>query len=220
MITVIARRHHELTPVLHDELGCYRHKVFIKHLGWQLDAGDALPGREFDQFDHADTRYIIALDALQRVHGCARLLPTSQPYLMSEVFGFLCDRAVPRRSDTWEISRFAASSLENGKLPMRVFWNSLHNAWALGATEVVAVTTPALERYFLRHGVQLSRLGQPQRVNRDHVVALSFPAYQKNGRAALHAQSAAVASLNQAFLRAGSALAHQAERPQAYAVSE
>ncbi|KZO49346.1 MULTISPECIES: hypothetical protein [Pseudomonas] len=46
-----------------------------------------------------------------------------------------------------------------------------------------------------------SRLGQPQRVNREHWLALDFPAGQKNGRAALYTQSAAVASLNQAFLR-------------------
>ncbi|WP_347905802.1 acyl-homoserine-lactone synthase [Pseudomonas purpurea] len=215
MITVISRHRQELTPALHDDLGRYRHNVFVKQLGWELNTSSPLPDREFDQFDHADTRYIIALDRDQRVHGCARLLPTTQPYLLSDVFGFLCDQAVPRRSDTWEISRFAASALENGKLPMRVFWNSLHSAWSLGATEVVAVTTPSLERYFLHHGVQLRRLGQPQRLNRDHVVALSFAAYQKNGRAALHAQSAAVNSLNQAFLRSGSALAHQAEQAQA-----
>ena len=73
---------------------------------------------------------------------------------------------------------------------MRVWWNSLHHAWSHGANQVVAVTTPALERYFLKNGVQLSRLGAPQRVNNDLVVALRFPAWQKNGRIALHADSA------------------------------
>jgi acyl homoserine lactone synthase len=203
MITVIARHHHELSPSLHDDLGRYRHKVFIKNLGWELKTSGSLPGREYDQFDHHNTRYIVAVDPHQQVHGCARLLPTTQPYLLSEVFGFLCDQPVPRHNDTWEISRFAASRLEEGKLPMRVFWHTLHDAWRMGATEVVAVTTPALERYFLRNGVQLSRLGQPQRTHTDHVVALSFPAKQKNGHTALYAQPAAVTSLNQAYLRAG-----------------
>lgn len=201
MITVISRHESQLSPALRDDLGRYRHAVFIKQLGWQLPAGTRRPGHEVDQFDHTDTRYTLALDSEEKVHGCARLLPTTQPYLLSEVFGFLCDRPLPRQDDAWEISRFAASPLEDGKLPMRVFWHTLHTAWTLGANSVVAVTTPALERYFLRHGVALSRLGQPQRVNRDHLLALDFPAYQKNGRAALYTQSAAVASLNQAFLR-------------------
>lgn len=220
MITVITRHHHELSPDLHDDLGRYRHKVFIKHLGWQLESTGALPGREFDQFDHNETRYIIALDPQQQVHGCARLLPTTEPYLLSEEFAFLCDQPAPRRNDVWEVSRFAASALEQGKLPMRVFWHSLNTAWELGANEVVAVTTPALERYFLRNGVLLRRLGQPQRVNQDHVVALSFAAYQKNGRAALLAQSAAVTSLNQAFMRNGPARSFRTEPLRTQAVSE
>lgn len=220
MITVIARHHHALSPSLHDDLGRYRYKVFIKTLGWPLNTSGALPGREYDQFDHGDTRYLIALDAHQHIHGCARLLPTTQPYLLSEVFGFLCDQPVPRRSDTWEISRFAASRLENGKLPMRVFWSTLHDAWCMGATEVVAVTTPALERYFLRNGVQLSRLGQPRRTATDQMVALSFPAYQKNGRAALYAPSAAVTSLNRAFLRDGPIGAFPTDHPAFQAVRE
>ncbi len=220
MITVISRHHHELSPSLHDDLGRYRHKVFIKRLGWQLASGSALPGREFDQFDHNETRYIIALDPQQHIHGCARLLPTTEPYLLSEEFAFLCDRPAPRRNDTWEISRFAASALEQGKLPMRVFWNSLNTAWELGANEVVAVTTPSLERYFLRHGVLLRRLGQPQWVNQEQVLALSFAAYQKNGRAALHAQSAAVTSLNQVFRRSGPAQTSRARPLHTQAASE
>ena len=190
MISIITRRHHELSATLEDDLGRYRHEVFIQQLGWQLDSTHARPQREFDQFDHADARHILALDAEHQVCGCARLLPTTQPYLLAQVFGFLCDQPTPPSSDTWEVSRFAARALEEGTLPMRVWWNSLNHAWSQGANRVVAVTTPALERYFLRHGVQLSRLGSPQRVNKDHVVALSFPAWQKNGQIALHAESA------------------------------
>ena len=190
MISIISRRHHELSATLEDDLGRYRHEVFIQQLGWQLNSTHARPQREFDQFDHADARHILALDAEHQVCGCARLLPTTQPYLLAQVFGFLCDQPTPRSSDTWEVSRFAARALEEGTLPMRVWWNSLNHAWSQGANRVVAVTTPALERYFLRHGVQLSRLGSPQRVNKDHVVALSFPAWQKNGQIALHAESA------------------------------
>lgn len=99
MISIITRRHHELSATLEDDLGRYRHEVFIQQLGWQLNSTHARPQREFDQFDHADARHILALDAEHQVCGCARLLPTTQPYLLAQVFGFLCDHQ-PREAAT------------------------------------------------------------------------------------------------------------------------
>ncbi|SCZ17684.1 Rhamnosyltransferase 1 subunit A [Acinetobacter baumannii] len=44
-----------------------------------------------------------------------------------------------------------------------------------------AVTTTAMERYFVRNGVILQRLGPPQKVKGETLVAISFPAYQERG---------------------------------------
>ena len=43
MISIITRHHHELSAALEDDLGRYRHEVFIQQLGWQLDSTYALP---------------------------------------------------------------------------------------------------------------------------------------------------------------------------------
>ena len=43
MISIITRRHHELSATLEDDLGRYRHEVFIQQLGWQLDSTHARP---------------------------------------------------------------------------------------------------------------------------------------------------------------------------------
>ncbi len=64
---------------------------------------------------------------------------------------------------------------------MKIFWSSLQCAWYLGASSVVAVTTTAMERYFVRNGVILQRLGPPQKVKGETLVAISFPAYQERG---------------------------------------
>jgi len=84
----------------------YRHRVFVEQLGWPLHAQD---GFESDQFDRTDTVYVAVEDELGRIAGCARLLPTTQPYLLAEVFPQLLNGSpVPRDSGVWELSRFAA----------------------------------------------------------------------------------------------------------------
>ena len=180
MVKVVYKRHAELSSPLRDALGCYRHQVFIQRLGWDVTSTSPLPDREFDQFDHEGTHHIIAMDDHQ-VRGYARLLPTKEPYLLGDVFGYLCEDEPPTDSNIWEISRFSASSELTPGLAMQVFWYSLNCARLMGADSVVAVTTQSLERYFLRNGVKLCRLGVPQRVKGEKLIALSFASYQQKG---------------------------------------
>lgn len=180
-VKIISKRYSELSEPLRDALGCYRHTVFIEQMGWDVQTTSSVPGREFDQFDHPGTLYIIALDLHGQVQGCARLLPTVEPYLLRDVFGYLCDRIPPADHQTWEISRFAARTDQDPRLAMRVFWTTLHLAWDLGAIAVVAVTTVSLERYFQRNGVIQKRLGQARKVKDERLVALHFDACQPNG---------------------------------------
>ncbi|MGY4495985.1 acyl-homoserine-lactone synthase [Pseudomonas sp. TE3610] len=185
MIQIISQRHSELSAPLRDALGRYRHAVFIEQMGWDVTSTSPLPGREFDQFDHPGTRYIIALDRHGQVQGCARLLPTVEPYLLGDVFDYLCDQPPPANRQTWEISRFAARAEQDPQLAMRVFWSTLHAAWELGASAVVAVTTASLERYFQRNGVVQQRLGPARKVKGECLVALHFDAWQPGGVSAL-----------------------------------
>src|SRR6478609_7239049 len=114
---VLAGRPHELTSQLIESVERYRYKVFVEMLGWQLDTP---PGLERDQFDHADTLYLAARDAQHNVVGTARLLPTTQSYLLGDVFPQLMGGATPPNDPlVWELSRFAAvdfSATGNGAL--------------------------------------------------------------------------------------------------------
>ncbi|NER60710.1 GNAT family N-acetyltransferase, partial [Pseudomonas sp. MAFF212428] len=90
-------------------LGRYRYRVFVGALGWELACE---PDAEIDQFDHEDALYLLAQDTSGEVVGCARLLPTVQPYLLGEVFPqLLGGERPPAAVDTWELSRFAALDL-------------------------------------------------------------------------------------------------------------
>src|SRR4051812_6449510 len=86
-------------------LHAYRYNVFVERLHWNLPG--ARNGLEVDEFDREDTIYILGRDKKGVLCGCARLLPTTKPYLLSEIFPELMHGiSLPRSDDVWEISRF------------------------------------------------------------------------------------------------------------------
>ncbi|MBE1527930.1 acyl homoserine lactone synthase/acyl-homoserine lactone synthase [Sphingopyxis sp. OAS728] len=82
-----------------------RKQVFIDQLKWDLPA---LDGRfEIDHFDTPDARYLILLDPDDLRHrASARLLPTTAPHLLGDVYPQLCTDGPPSGEGVWEISRF------------------------------------------------------------------------------------------------------------------
>jgi N-acyl-L-homoserine lactone synthetase len=80
-----------------------RKRVFVDRLGWEVPvvAGEF----EIDQFDTDRAVYVLALDPGGAQLGSARLLPSTGPTLLSEVFPHLCERGVPKGDDVWEITR-------------------------------------------------------------------------------------------------------------------
>jgi acyl homoserine lactone synthase len=159
-------------------LAQYRHRIFVEQLGWRLPCADEQFER--DQYDRDDTVYVVAHDESGAICGCARLLPTSRPYLLQELFpALLADGMTPPRSeDVWELSRFAAST------PDGTFGEDV-GAWAvrpmlaavvecavkLGARQLIGVTFLSMERLFRRIGVHAHRAGPAQRIDGRMVVA-------------------------------------------------
>lgn len=158
-----------LSPDVFEGIARYRHRVFIETLGWDLPTSASL---ELDQFDRADTIYLAAREEDGRLVGTARLLPTDRPYLLGEVFPQLMgDAQPPRRSDVWELSRFAAVDFDQASThPMSQF--SSHIAAGLlrevlrvaashGATRLITVSPLGVERLLRRMGVAAHRAAPP-----------------------------------------------------------
>jgi acyl-homoserine lactone synthase len=81
-----------------------RHDIFIRERGWQ--ALRSYDGREIDQFDHEGTVYLLGIDPDLGVVAGSRLLPTTQPTLLSGVFPELADvRGIPEGADIYEWTR-------------------------------------------------------------------------------------------------------------------
>lgn len=106
MIEVVQAGQAGKTSLLFD-MHRMRKRIFSDRLRW--DVTTAKDGLEIDQFDLPETVYLLALDEAARVVATWRLLPTSGPTMIRDVWPeFLETIAMPARPDVWEGSRFGA----------------------------------------------------------------------------------------------------------------
>lgn len=90
-----------------DEMHRQRARIFVDRLGWTIPVQP--DGREIDQFDGPEAVYLLALDEAGACQGSLRLLPTTGPHILGDLFTDLCDGPVPRAEDCMEISRFCTA---------------------------------------------------------------------------------------------------------------
>lgn len=171
-----------LHPDLMVDMARYRHNVFVKKLGWQLQCQDSL---EYDQFDREDTVYVVAQNEASEVIGTARLLPTTRPYLLGDVFPQLLHGAPPPSSpDVWELSRFAAVDFSGGTgsaldqfsspIMLNLLRTSMACAAARGAKRFITVSPIGVERLLRRLGIRAHRLAPPVIVDGHPIFACSI----------------------------------------------
>jgi acyl homoserine lactone synthase len=158
---------HEFSPEFEIAVAEYRHRIFIEKLGWPLPVQNGL---ERDQFDRPDTIYVVARDRTGVICGCARLLPTTRPYLLGDVFpNLLGGQPVPSEPTVWELSRFAAatpdsygtSAAEAAINTRRLLAAAVSGAAAQGAERLITVSPLGIERLLQRMGVHAHRAGPP-----------------------------------------------------------
>lgn len=164
----------EKLPIgLYSDIGRFRHSVFIGHLGWSLQTEADI---EQDQFDRPDTIYVVAKDNNGSIFGCARLLPTSKPYLLGEVFPQLLNGLeLPCSDDVWELSRFAAVDLNTGptsttdqfssQITIELLQESIDCAARHGAKRLITVSPIGIERLLRKYGFRAHRAGPPMMID-------------------------------------------------------
>jgi N-acyl-L-homoserine lactone synthetase len=98
---------HRFAPLL-DSMFRDRKTTFVDKLKWNVPVVDGI--YEKDQFDNDDAVYLVATNREGNKHiSSMRLLPTSRPHLLSDVFPQLCDGELPRGEDIWEVSRICTA---------------------------------------------------------------------------------------------------------------
>ena len=114
MIVVIENKDIVEFPRLLDDMHRLRRAVFAGRLDWDVH----VQGRyEIDRFDFENPVYLISCDDVTgEVRGCARLLPTTGPNMLRDVFPFLLEDGQSFESTTiWESSRFSVDHRWMGK---------------------------------------------------------------------------------------------------------
>lgn len=104
-VHVINERNRHLYVEQLDEHHCLRDLIYIGEKKWR--ALKSTRGREYDQFDLPETIYLLALADDGSVAGGTRLLQSTGPTLLSDVFPHLADvRPFERAPDILEWTRF------------------------------------------------------------------------------------------------------------------
>lgn len=92
-------------PELIDEMFRMRAEVFSGRLGWEVTVTE---GRETDRFDDEDPLYLVSVNEMTgALQGAVRLLPTTGPNMLRDVFAVLTPEGAPESPLIWESSRFA-----------------------------------------------------------------------------------------------------------------
>jgi acyl-homoserine lactone synthase len=109
-----------------------RKSVFVDLLRWDVPV---LESRyEIDQFDDGHATYIIIADEAGDHLGSARLLRTTRPHILGELFRALCASALPAGPKVVEITRFCLSRRQKAAIRLRTR-NQLVSALACYALE-------------------------------------------------------------------------------------
>ena len=179
MITIVdglnAHKHTDLLRRMHQ----LRARVFHGRLGWDVTVQN---GEERDLFDRLDPTHIISVDDDGEVVGCMRLLQTTGPHMLADVFAPLLGGEPPLRSSRlWEATRFC---VDTERLTDRRGRNSISHVTSevmigafeygieAGISDAVAVIDPVMHRVMKRSGNAPSDyLGQPTQMGK--VVAMA-----------------------------------------------
>lgn len=119
MVHVIDRANRAASSDLRLAMHADRKRVFVDRLKWDVPVIDGC--YEMDGFDDEHAIYLVATDPRSGAHlGSVRLLPTTRPHLLGNIFPMLVEGEVPRGPDVFEITRLCTS-------PALADWEA-HNA--------------------------------------------------------------------------------------------
>jgi acyl-homoserine lactone synthase len=90
---------------LAEEMWRVRYDTFIEELKWPLPSRNK---QERDCYDDDGATYLVSFDESNRIKASARLIPTTTPFLMEEIFPHLVEspRDLPRGPTTIEFTRY------------------------------------------------------------------------------------------------------------------
>lgn len=168
---------HEFGDVLPGLLRL-RHRIFVQGQGYGVPTHQ---GMEWDQFDTPATVYLCWRNEIGQPQGCLRLLPTTLPYMIEQLWPELMgDGQLPKEESIWEWTRLGIDHDLPNALRMRILGKLLCSGIEFGLQKGISsflFVTPkrsALNLY-KRLGIEPQILGKEKAVGLFTVVAGRIP---------------------------------------------
>lgn len=184
MIRIVEGIDHDFHPRLMDEMFRMRAVVFADRLGWDVTVTDC---REIDRFDAEDPLYLFSLhDETEELQGAVRLLPTTGPYMLRDVFSVLVPGGAPESPLIWESSRFAinpgilnaseraeANHIVN-RTTIELLCGIVEVCQKAGVEHIVSVFDARMARIFRTANCPFEIIGTPTRIGKTMTYAGLF----------------------------------------------
>lgn len=172
MLKLIEGSYASFFPREMDAMFRNRAETFSERLGWDVVVNN---GYERDRFDDINPLYLVSVDPdTERYWGSLRLLPTSGPNMLRDVFPQLLEEGeVVESSTIWESSRICAVAVEGQPGRSRNGVNFVVNelvagigevAVLAGLTQIVSVFDARILRVLKAVGCDPEIIGGPQRI--------------------------------------------------------
>jgi len=134
---------------------------------------------EHDEFDTPSAQYLLWLDDAGKTRGVARLLPTTQPYMIQTLWPDLLGEQPPMSGCVWEATRFCCDpSLDAAtrrRIVAEIICATQEFGLARGIRRYLTVMPQRLLKYVLeRAGCEVEVLGPERMLGKLPAVAASL----------------------------------------------
>jgi acyl homoserine lactone synthase len=171
MLKLIEGSYASFFPKEIDAMFRNRAETFSRRLGWEVIVKD---GHERDAFDDANPLYVVSVDPdTEQYWGSLRLLPTTGPNMLRDVFPQLLDGGYIESATIWEVSRICATAVvgqpDRSTSGVNYVLSELilgigEVSVAAGLTQIVAVFDARFLRILHAAGCNPQIIGKPQRI--------------------------------------------------------
>ena len=156
----------------------HRHRkiVFVDRAGWRVPV---IEDQEIDAYDCEETMYLLGKGEPQGpLLASARLLPTTRPHLIADLFAGACRGGPPRGAAIWEVSRFCTTpELPDRGVRLALLWEIIcgvtETALLCGIGQVIFAANRAILPLALKCGWEARPLGETLRDDDDQVTAVA-----------------------------------------------
>lgn len=186
MIYLVDRRNRAAFNDQLEEMYRQRHQVYVEKRGWKALARP--DRREIDQFDNEDAVYLMKISEAGKVQGAVRLIQTTRPHLMRDVFSHIVTLGpVPNDPKVFEMTRCyvsddIGSKQEKAQAAGEVMAAMEEYGLARGITDYSVVSDLYFVPFMTVIGDGVKNLGVPYEYGEGTCVAMSFPVNERGLR--------------------------------------